>query len=60
MQLTLNTDLAVWIDSVRGQQSRQAFITRVLRQQMVIQQYTSHTKEPHEENITYGVAQPLS
>jgi hypothetical protein len=59
MQFSLNTDIAVWLDSVRGHHSRQAFITKVLRQQME-QHYTTHTKESNEENITYGVAQPLS
>lgn len=61
MQYNLNTDVAIWLDAVRGKLSRQQYITIVLRQQMQQQQSTITTQEQHEQiNIRNGAIDALS
>lgn len=65
MQYNLNTDVAIWLDAVRGKLSRQQYITIVLRQQMQQQQFSAQqstitTQEPHENNVRNGAIDALS
>lgn len=57
MQFNLNTDVAIWLDSVRGKLSRQQYITFILRQQM--QQYTTTTKETYDARHPNGAIDAL-
>lgn len=61
MQYNLNTDVAIWLDSVRGKLSRQQYITIVLRQQMQQEQSTITTQDTHDQtNIRNGAIDALS
>lgn len=60
MQYNLNKDVAIWIDAVRGDMSRQQFMTIILRQQMQQSYHTATTEETNENTISYGVAGPVS
>lgn len=55
MQYDLNPDVAIWLDSVRGNMSRQKYITTLLRVAMI---ETTTTKETSETNNAYGVRTP--
>ena len=57
MQFNLNQDVLLWLDSVRGTMSRQAYIAQILRQQM---QNTIHTKEQNDSNVSNGAIDALS
>jgi hypothetical protein len=60
MQYNLNTDVAIWLDAVRGKLSRQQYITIVLRQQMQ-QQSTITTQDIYDQtNIRNGAIDALS
>lgn len=62
MQYNLNTDVAIWLDSVRGKLSRQQFITVILKQHMQqdSQKSTITTKEINEANLINGAIDALS
>lgn len=49
MQYTPNVDVATWLDNTRGNMSRQAFITLILRKEMSQMKETQTTKESHEQ-----------
>ena len=61
MQYNLNTDVAIWLDAVRGKLSRQQYITIVLRHQMQQQQSTITTQDNYDQaNIRNGAIDALS
>lgn len=58
MQLNLNRALAEWIDSERGELSRQQYITQVLRMQMKLHS-TLTGNYGNETNNTNGTIKPI-
>ena len=57
MLFTPNVDVARWIDATRGSLSRQAFITLILRKEMVQMKETPTTKETNEQSSNiYGAS----
>lgn len=54
MQLNLNSDLAIWLDGVRGRHSRQSYIITLIRQEMTKNQQhdtIGHLDNEQKDNI---------
>jgi hypothetical protein len=56
MKLELNQDVLIWLDSVRGEVSRQKYIVKLLRNSML---ETSSNKENYEILNSNGASKPL-
>lgn len=51
MQFVLNMDVSKWLDSIRGDSSRQSYITSILRKEMaLLTNYTKTTEGNNEES----------
>ena len=56
MKLELNQDVLIWLDSIRGDVSRQKYIVKLLRNSMF---ETSSNKETHEIPNSNGAIESL-
>ncbi len=59
MKLDLNADVLLWLDSVRGDTSRQKYIVKILRNYMQ-QNETESKKGCNDQNYTDGVTKLIS
>lgn len=55
MKFDLNPDVAQWLDTVRGKLSRQAYITKILREQMINEErYLNRGDFKERHSLHYG------